>query len=155
MSLQRPLGVPWAPSVVGTTSNFLSFHMLILNFSPNTNSKLSFKLIKACKTTAIMFKLNHKLVKKRFSKLSKQKIFAHPLWWSVTVWGVEEGRTAVKEIGGKVSKYVYRLRPAFYYQHRRTNEDFFNDTCRRCRDNVWSRKGGLTWYLLMETSPLS
>ena len=48
---------------------------------------------------------------------------------------MEEGRTAVKEIGGKVSKYVYRLRPAFYYQHRRTNEDFFNDTCRRCRDN--------------------
>ena len=37
---------------------------------------------------------------------------------------MEEGRTAVKEIGGKVSKYVYRLRPAFYYQHRRTNEDF-------------------------------
>ena len=51
---------------VGTTSNFLSFHMLILNFSPNTNSKLSFKLIKACKTTAVMFKLNHKLVKKDF-----------------------------------------------------------------------------------------
>ena len=37
---------------------------------------------------------------------------------------MEEGRTAVKEIGGKVSKYVYRLRPAFYYHHRRTNEDF-------------------------------
>ena len=37
---------------------------------------------------------------------------------------MEEGRTAVKEIGGKVVKNVYRLRPAFYYQHRRTNEDF-------------------------------
>ena len=40
---------------------------------------------------------------------------------------MEEGRTAVKEIGGKVVKNVYPLRPAFYYQHRRTNEDFFND----------------------------
>ena len=50
---------------------------------------------------------------------------------------VEEGRTAVKEIGGKVVKYVYRLRPAFYYQHRRTNGDFFNDNCRYCRDNAW------------------
>ena len=65
--------VPWAPSVVGTTSNFLSFHMLILNFSPNTNSKLSFKLIKACKTTAVMFKLNHKLVKKDFQSWVNKK----------------------------------------------------------------------------------
>ena len=37
---------------------------------------------------------------------------------------MEEGRTAVKEIDGKVVKYVYRLRSAFYYQHRRTNEVF-------------------------------
>ena len=66
LSLQRQLGVPSPPCVVGKTSNFLSFHMLFLNFSPNTNSKLSFKLIKACETTAIMFKLNHKLVKQDF-----------------------------------------------------------------------------------------
>ena len=41
---------------------------------------------------------------------------------------MEEGRTAVKEIGGKVVKNVYRLRLAFYYQHRRTNEDFLMTT---------------------------
>ena len=41
---------------------------------------------------------------------------------------MEEGRIAVKEIGGKVVKYVYRLWPAFYYQHRRTNEDFLMTT---------------------------
>ena len=31
---------------------------------------------------------------------------------------MEEGRTAVKEIGGKVVKYIYQLRLAFYYQRR-------------------------------------
>ena len=48
--------------------------MLILKFSPNTNSQLSFKLIKACKITAVMFKINHKLVKKIF-KVEKTKNF--------------------------------------------------------------------------------
>ena len=41
---------------------------------------------------------------------------------------MEEGKNAVKKIGGKVVKYVYWMRPAFYYRHRRTNEDFLKTT---------------------------
>ena len=52
-----------------------------------------------------------------------QNIFAHPLWLSVTVWGVGEGRTAVKRNCGKVVKYVYRLRRAFYYQWLSTQKE--------------------------------
>ena len=63
---KRPPRCPLSPMRLSTTSNFLVFHMHILTFSPNTNSELSFKLIKTCKTTAVMFKTNHKLVKKDF-----------------------------------------------------------------------------------------